>query len=218
MSVNEPSRQTLDRVCDATHAVYDDYANEWDQNRRRHFLEKNWIDRFLSGLQQRPEILDIGCGAGFPIADYLIQKQCRVTGVDLADGMLDLCRYRFPVANFYKQDMRALTLDNAFDGIIAWDSFFHLRQTEQRQVLTRFAAHLKPGGSLLVTVGHEAGEVLGTVAGQQVYHSSLAPEAYRTILAQLGFKAIDMVLQDPHCSEHSIILASDFYCQGQAGS
>ena len=103
-------------------------------------------------------------------------------------------------------DMRELAFDNKFDGIIAWDSFFHLKPDEQRSTLQRFIQHLRPGGALLLTVGDEAGEVLGTVEGEAVYHSSLSPEEYKRILSSAGFKNVEMVLRDEIC-DRSVLLA-----------
>ena len=59
----------------------------------------------------------------------------------------------------------------------------------------------------MLTVGHEAGEVLGTVEGEQVYHSSLDPEEYRQILYSAGFTNIEIELQDEDCGFHTILLA-----------
>ena len=106
--------------------------------------------------------------------------------------------------------MRALSLPQAFDGIVAWDSFYHLNPDEQRRTLGRFCRHLNPGGALLLTVGDEAGEVLGVVDGEPVYHASLAPDEYRAILGAAGFSDITIVVRDETCGDHSILLASGY--------
>lgn len=103
--------------------------------------------------------------------------------------------------------MRALSLGTAFDAIIGWDSFFHLTQSEQRAALPRIAAHLSPGGRLLLSVGPKAGEVTGTVEGAPVYHASLDAEDYRAILADAGAPVEAFVPEDPSCDYHSVLLA-----------
>lgn len=107
-------------------------------------------------------------------------------------------------------DMRELKLDRQFDGIIAWDSFFHLNPDEQRSTLQRFHKHLRPGGALLLTVGHKAGEVLGMVEGEAVYHSSLSQREYKHILGSAGFQETEMVLKDEIC-DRTVLLARQ-YC------
>ena len=94
-----------------------------------------------------------------------------------------------------------------FDGIISWDGFFHLNQEEQRQTLCLFADHLNADGCLLLTIGHEPGEVTGIVEGEKVYHSSLAPDEYREILYRIGFNTIEIKLEDKECGFHSVLLA-----------
>jgi 2-polyprenyl-3-methyl-5-hydroxy-6-metoxy-1,4-benzoquinol methylase len=171
-------------------------------------FERAWLDRFVARLRPGGRVLDAGCGAGEPIAAYLIDKGFDLTGVDASERMLDLCRSRFPGASWRRMDLRRLDLGSSFDGIISWDASFHLTQDEQRGFLRRCAELLTPGGALMLTIGHEAGEVLGVVEGEAVYHASLAAEAYREALEALGFCRIRMMLQDEDCDEHSVLLAS----------
>ena len=54
------------------------------------------------------------------------RTRCRVTGVDAASAMITMCAERFPENEWLVADMRTLALNRTFNGIIAWDSFFHL--------------------------------------------------------------------------------------------
>ena len=103
--------------------------------------------------------------------------------------------------------MRGLDLGKAFDGVIGWDSFFHLTPDEQRATLARLAAHLKPGGALMLTVGPDAGEVAGHVGDDPVYHSSLSSEEYGAALAGFGLRILHFVRQDPDCGFHTVLVA-----------
>lgn len=69
--------------------------------------------------------------------------------------------------------MRNLSLPFKVGGIVAWNSFFHLKPSEQPLVLKRTIGLLKPEGGLLLTVVHEAGEGLGCVNRETVCHASL---------------------------------------------
>ena len=190
--------------------TYEEHAHAWDSQRPKVLFEQSWLDRFVSCLPSGGNVLDVGCGAGEPIARYLIDQRFNVTGIDAAPAMVEICRSRFPAQHWRVMDMREMSLDQSFDGIIAWDSFFHLDPDEQRAVLRRFRGHLKPGGALMVTVGDQAGEVLGRVNGVEVYHSSLAPEEYRAILQTAGFEDVTLVLCDESCGGHSVLLARGF--------
>ena len=190
------------------HAVYHKNALAYDKQRYKGLYEQGWLDCFISLLPEGGHILDVGCGSAEPIAAYLISKGFSITGVDFAEPMLSMARTRFPNHEWVLEDMRALDLNSTFDGIIAWDSFFHLTQLDQRDVLSRFSDHLKVGGAMLLTVGPEAGEVVGHVNGEEVYHASFAPDEYREILSNNGLDIRAFVLEDERCDFHTIILAS----------
>lgn len=190
-----------------TGEIYERNAERFDRERPRIFFEQPWIDRFASALPAGGRVLDLGCGAGEPIAGALIDAGFALTGFDIAPAMLALARRRFPGAGWVQGDMRTLALGGTFDGIIGWDSFFHLTQDEQRATLPRIARHLAPGGVLLLTVGPEAGEVTGHVGDDRVFHASLAEAEYRTILGASGITITAFVREDPGCDYHSLLLA-----------
>ncbi len=192
---------------DATRAVYDRQAEVYDADRSRAFFEARWLTRFGDALPRGSRVLDLGCGAGEPISSWLIAEGFRLTGLDFSPRMLDIARTRWPQGDWRDGDMRQLDLGERFDGIIAWNSFFHLSPDEQRAALPRLAAHLAPGGRLMVTVGHKAGEVTGTVGGEPVYHASLSPAEYATRLEETGLRLTAFVAEDPGCKDHTILMA-----------
>jgi trans-aconitate methyltransferase len=151
-------------------------------------------------------VLDLGCGAGDPIAAYVVAAGRRVHGVDFAAPMIALARARMPQQCWTVADMRDLDLGEAYAAIIGWDSFFHLTPTEQVALIPKLAAHLTPGGALLLTVGPEAGEPLGQVGGEIVYHASLAPQDYAARLAAVGIEVVAFVPEDPQCGGRSVLL------------
>lgn len=59
--------------------------------------------------------------------------------------MLILCSAQFPEQQWIHADMRTLTLGCQFDAIIAWNSFFHLKPTDQRLMFPIFRRHAAPG-------------------------------------------------------------------------
>lgn len=194
-----------------TPQVYLEHAEAFDQQRSRQLFEKYWLDRFLNELPEEANVLDVGCGSAQPIAKYLIEENnINLTGVDASSSMIDIARSRYPDHEWQVMDMRALRLDQQFDGIIAWDSFFHLNPEEQGEVLPLFCQYLKVNGVFMTTIGDQAGEVDGYVNGQQVYHASLEPGEYENILRELGFQKIEIRLRDIDCGEHTVLLASSY--------
>jgi len=120
-------------------------------------------------------VLDLGCGGGAPVASNLVTQGMRVTGVDSSPSLIALCRERLPDAEWIVADMRGLKLEDRFDGILAWDSFFHLKPDDQRAMFVVFAAHAEPGAILMFNSGPAFGEAVGSYNGDQLYHASLDP-------------------------------------------
>lgn len=188
--------------------LYDEHAAEWDRLRSPGSLfEKPWLDRFVSLLGPRATILDLGSGSAQPIAAYLIRSGYAVTGVDSSPALIELCRGRFPHNEWIAADMRTLSLGRRFDGVLAWDSFFHLAHDDQRAMFPIFARHVQPRGALMFTSGPAHGEVLSAFAGEPLYHASLDPSEYRELLHEAGFQVVGHVAEDPSCGDHTIWLA-----------
>lgn len=187
--------------------LYERHAQAWDAARGRSLAEKPWLDRFTALLPPGAAVLDMGCGAGEPIAAHLLAQGFRVCGVDASPTLIGLCRARFPDAEWHVADMRALRLGRRFDGVIAWDSFFHLAYDDQRRMLGVFAEHAAPGAALLFTSGPAHGEAVGAFQGEPLYHASLDADEYRSLLAAHGFEVVMHVVEDPDCGGHTIWLA-----------
>jgi SAM-dependent methyltransferase len=198
---------SLIQLARTTQAVYERQAARFDAERPKRLHEGAWLDRFLALVPPGGTILDLGCGAAEPIAAYLSGQGYRVIGLDASTAMLTIARARFPDGDWRDGDMRTLDLPERFDGIIGWNSFFHLTRDEQRAVMPRLAGHMAPRAALMLTVGPENGEVSGLVGGEPIYHASLAPEEYRSRLDALGIEVVEFVLEDPGCDGQTVLLA-----------
>lgn len=187
--------------------LYEENAAAWDAQRGRDLHERAWLDRFVAQLPAGGEILDLGCGSGEPIARHLIERGFRLTGVDSSPSLIALCRERFPEQEWIVADMRALDLGRRLDGLIAWHSFFHLAQDDQRSMFPRFADHIRPGGALMFTSGPKAGVEIGRWQGEPLHHASLDSDEYRALLGDNGFEPVEWRLSDPDCGEACVWLA-----------
>jgi SAM-dependent methyltransferase len=209
-------REAIDISCPADRGTihmtdvwrfYERFANTFDRERGKSLIERPYMDAVTSGLQPGAGVLDLGCGAGDPIARHFVEHGYNVTGVDAAPAMIALCRQRFPEATWIEADMRGLALARRFDAIIAWDSFFHLDQDEQRAMFPVFARHIAPGGKLLFTSGPRADIAMGSMYGEDVFHASLDPEEYEFLLEAAGFRMLRFQPEDPKCGGHTVWLA-----------
>ena len=188
--------------------LYQRKALDWIESRARTGLfEKAWLDRFRALLPPTGPILDIGCGSAEPMAAYLIGLGHPVVGVDSSPAMIDVCRRHFPRQEWIVADMRKLALQRQFSGILAWDSYFHLRHDDQRQMFPIFRQHAAPNAALMLTSGAAHGEAIGRFGGEPLYHASLDPAEYRSLLDRYGFRVVAHVVEDPDCGGHTIWLA-----------
>jgi SAM-dependent methyltransferase len=187
--------------------LYQRHAQAYDRLRGRSLFEKSWLDAFGDLLPAGGSVLDIGCGMAEPIARDLIGRGFNVTGVDSSPKMIAMCERRFPQCMWVVADMRALSLGRTFDGLIAWDSFFHLTPDDQRGMFAAFRDHAAPRAALMFTTGPAHGTAIGVFEGEPLYHASLDPDEYRALLKAHGFRVVRHVAEDPACNGHTVWLA-----------
>ncbi len=185
---------------DGVVGTYQRHATAFDRERTRQLHEQAWLDRFLARLPEGAQILDLGCGHGEPIAKYLIDRGCRVTGIDASPPLIKLCRERFPDHSWRVGDMRETRLEQRFDGILGWDSFFFLTHDDQRAMFALFRDHAGSGCALMFNTGPGYGEAVGQFRGEPLLHFSLAPDEYRALLDGHGF---DVVAHETEASDAS---------------
>jgi SAM-dependent methyltransferase len=186
-------QEPADRIIDH----YERHARAWDADRRMaEWNEKPWHDRFIASLSGAASVLDLGCGSGSPVAQHMIEPGLRVTGVDSSPTLISLCRQRFPDQEWLVGDMRSLQLPRRFDGVLAWDSFFHLKPGDQQRMFNVFSRHAAPSAVLMFNSGTTHGEALGEYRGDPLYHASLSADEYSALLDGIGFEIIAHAVED----------------------
>lgn len=186
--------------------TYARHARAFAAHRAKTLFERGWLDRALNHAPGR-RVLDLGCGAGDPLARYLADRRAQITGVDATAEMVEMFAALLPRHEALEADMRGLSLDRQFDVVLAWNSLFHLSPEDQRAMFAVFAAHAAPGAVLMFTSGPEAGEAIGQIEDSPVYHSSLSPAEYRQLLDSHGFEELAFTPEDPTCDYHSVWMA-----------
>lgn len=187
--------------------VYDKIADWFSLNRYTGLLEIKYLEMLTAQLKPGDNILDLGCGTGIPIYQYLILQGYNVTGVDASHKMIEIAQANFPDGNFLCQDMRHLSVGGEYQAIIAWHSFFHLPADDQRKMFPIFAANLRQNGLLIFTSGPQAGEVWGMNGGENLFHASLDPAEYRSLLESNGFTVQLHQVNDPDCGADVVWVA-----------
>ncbi len=191
-------------MSDLIAAFYERNSGKFDSERRKSFTERAWLDRFIQPLPKGGRVLDLGCGAGEPVTRHLIDRGLMVSGVDISAKMVGLCRTRFPRHRWINADMRRVAMDGFYDGVLAWDSLFHLRGDEQAAVIERIGAWLSPDGRALFNTSPAKSLSMGKNYDQSLYHQSLDPHEYREAFVRAELIEIDYRADDPACGGRDI--------------
>lgn len=197
------TKQNKERV----YECYDEIVDWFDDARTKTLMESEYLNLIIKSTPAGGSILDLGCGTGEPIAQFFIDKGFKVTGVDGSKKMIALCKKRFPNEHWIVSDMREINLNQQFDVVLAWHSFFHLDHNSQRKMFKIFNAHIKPGGLLVFTSGEEEEEIWSDNGGQQLYHASLSTSEYESLLKAISFKVLVNKVRDPDCGEATVWVA-----------
>ena len=154
--------------------------------------DSDQLGALLPLLPRGSNVLDLGCGAGVPIARTLARRH-KVTGIDTSESMLRLARTAVPGARFLNGDILGVELEaGSFDAAVLIFVLFHLPREEHGSVFERVRSWLRPGGYFLATLSEEA-EAPYTeddFFGTRMYWSSLGYEEYRKLLLDLGFEIL----------------------------
>lgn len=187
--------------------AYNLIADWFSENRHQEVMEKAYLDSLIKIIGKGAKVLDLGCGTGVPIMDYLLGQRMQVMGVDASYSMLNIAKRNFSSADFSQADMRQLSLSLKFDAIITWHSFFHLPPEDQPSMFQIFKSHLNSNGVLLFTSGKEYGEAWGMVGGINLFHGSLDTHQYRSLLETHGFRILQYKEDDPDCGNATVWMA-----------
>jgi len=170
---------------------YDNIAEGFAKMRNSFYKEKKYLDILISYLREKSHILDIGCGSGFPIADYLIRKNFQVTGIDASQKLLNMAKEKCPKMRCLYGDIRTINLVETVDAIVEWWCLFHLPKADHELMIARFAQWLKPGGILEFTSGDREFEATDSnMLKQELHFYSLAPQVYEQHLKKYGFEIL----------------------------
>lgn len=133
-------------------AFFDRMAPQWDADMIRH---DDVIAKILDGAGVKPgvRVLDVACGTGVLIPDYLARNVESVTGVDIAPEMVRIASEKFQQENvrFLCGDVEELALEPVYDCIVVYNAFPHFPEPER--LIRTLSGYLAPGGRLTIAHG-----------------------------------------------------------------
>lgn len=171
---------------------YDRIVEKWNDFRKNCKINK-CVEEFVILLKKGASILDVGCGTGYPISDYLSKNSFKVTGIDPSEKMLEKARALDPEnAQFIKSDFLSFKTDEKFDAIIAFDSLWYIPVEKQPLIYKKASSLLNRGGYFMFTHGDEHGETQGEMFGETFYYAALSSQEITALLQENGFKVVRM--------------------------
>jgi cyclopropane fatty-acyl-phospholipid synthase-like methyltransferase len=146
------------------------------------------IDRLAAGAR----VLDLGCGAGVPIARTLAQT-FSVTGVDISPVQIALARAQVREAEFSVADMASCDFPAAsFDAVVSFYAIFHLPREQHEGVFRNVHRWLAAGGYFLASLASHAEDgYTEDFFGVEMYWSNFAPVEYGPMLERCGFEIVE---------------------------
>ena len=131
---------------------FDTLAPAWDAEMIRN---DEIISEILdgAGVCAGCDVLDVACGTGVLIPDYLARGVSSVTAVDISPEMARIAREKFKTAGVDVQcaDVEDWQPEKQFDCVMVYNAFPHFPDPEH--LIAVLSGFLKPGGTLTVAHG-----------------------------------------------------------------
>ncbi len=131
---------------------FDSVAVHWDEEMiRDNEIINNILDDAL--VCEGKDILDVACGTGVLIPDYLARKVNSVTAIDFSEEMIKLAQEKFKQDNvkLLCGDVETEEFHQKFDCIVVYNAFPHFPEPEK--LIACLISYLKVGGTLTVAHG-----------------------------------------------------------------
>lgn len=183
-----PSKKLIEESYDIIAPTYQDWTSS-TPSPREHYMEK-----LISLLPSspRPQILELGCGAGIPSTRYL-SEHADVTANDISSVQLAMAKENAPSATLIHTDMMSLSFSpSSLDAVVALYSIIHLPREEQAELFKKMFGWVKEGGyfvGTLSTVDKE--EIQGGFLGQEMFWSSWDEITNREMVESAGWKIVE---------------------------
>lgn len=143
-STEDEPLETMGGFFDRRVDTYEDHMRPWRAYYR-------WLGELIPA--QAETLLDLGCGTGLELDEiFRLHPDIRVTGIDLAPGMLARLREKHPERKLTLTVGDYLTVPLApcaFDVAVAFETLHHFPPETKLGLFRRIFAALRPGGMLL---------------------------------------------------------------------
>ena len=153
------------------------------------------VRRWARTLPSGGEVLDVGCGSGFPVSSTLADEGLTVFGIDASPTLVSMFVRRFDHAHAACETVQDSTFfGRTFDGILAIGLMFLLSEEDQVKLINKAGKALQAGGRFLFTAPHQNCEWKDVLTGQRSV--SLGTTDYERLLAGAGMQLLGTCMDE----------------------
>ncbi len=155
---------------------FDALAADWDQEAQK---DPKKIQKILDVAQvgAQSTVLDVGCGTGILIPDYLERQVKQCIAVDISPNMIAIAKDKFKECEqvrFLCEDAQLLQLTEPVDCVVIYNAFPHF--TDAQRLFQNLSRQLVPGGRLTVAHGMSRQALAAHHAGRAEKVSKMLPD------------------------------------------
>jgi cyclopropane fatty-acyl-phospholipid synthase-like methyltransferase len=168
---------------------YDAVAGAYLARHGQSVVRDRWLREMIARLPGAARVLDLGCGAGVPVAHRLAEYGFDVVGVDGSAEQIKLVRRNVLAAEFIHADMAAVAFPpRSFDAVAAFYSITHVPREEHATLLRHIASWLKPDGLFIASLGSgECADWIGEWLGTEMFFSHYDASTNERLIREAGF-------------------------------
>ncbi len=183
------------------HKIKERIKNSYEKNnyiekfRKRNLLpfEKMMFDKVIKLLPKHGNILDLGCGNGYPYDYYFCSQGFNLVGIDFCQKHIQEAKKINTTAKYFLEDIETYNIDNNYDLVLMLFSLLHLPREKHKEMLKKVYNCLNHNGILLLTLRDEdAGSIKykNDFCDEEMIWSYYDYETYIKILKEIGFKIV----------------------------
>lgn len=175
-------------------AFFDSYAASWDND----MIKVQWkIDRILdtAEITEGKTVLDVACGTGVLISDYLNRKIKKCTAVDISENMIKIAGSKFPEhknIDFICADAESYNFGERFDSIVIYNAFPHF--ADRNLLFENLYEFLKENGRITVAHGMSREDLIKHHSGKAERVSTILPEADKLAEIMKPYFVVDTII------------------------
>lgn len=187
---------------------FDNLADVWDINMIK--IQPK-IDEILdrAGVTEGRYVLDVACGTGVLISDYVKRKVSKCVAIDISDKMIEKAKSKFSQyenVEFLCGDAEVFDFKDKFDCIVIYNAFPHF--VDRDKLFKNLSKCLKPDGRITVAHGMGRKALLKHHSGSAKNVSTVLPEIEEMTDLMSDYFDVDISI-----STDDIYIASAKKCQ-----